>query len=78
MRGEGEADVDGDFTPSPTSGVGGTARGPCGFNHMSDGRRRQLLGAPRQPVDRARTDSAGRRAGGGRYSSNITFAGLEL
>ena len=55
-----------------------TAHGPCGFNHMSDGRRRPLLGAPRQPVDRARTNSAGRRAGGGRYSSNITLAGLEL
>ena len=55
-----------------------TAHGPCGFNHMSDGRRRPLLGAPRQPVDRARTNSAGRRACGGRYSSNITLAGLEL
>jgi hypothetical protein len=54
-----------------------TAHGPCGFNHMSDGRRRPLLGAPRQPVDRAKTNSAGRRAGGGRYSSNITLAGLE-
>jgi hypothetical protein len=57
-----------------------TAHGPCGFNHMSDsdGRRRPLLGAPRQPVNRARTNSAGRRAGGGRYSNNITLAGLEL
>ncbi len=73
MRGEGEADVDGDLPLPHTSGVGGTAHGPCGFNHMSDGRRRPLLGAPRQPVDRAGTDSAGRY-----YCSNITLAGLEL
>jgi hypothetical protein len=56
----------------------GTTHGPCGFNYMSDGRRRPLLGTPRQPVDCARTNSAGRRAGGGRHSSNITLAGLEL